>query len=184
VKNLALHIMDIFQNAISSGASFIELGIEEDTVKNMLSLMIRDNGCGMTKEMTEIAEDPFFTTRTTRRVGLGLPLLKQNAERTGGYFRIDSSQGIGTKVTAGFLLNSIDRPVLGDVAGAIMLTAGAHTDIHFSYHHCKDNKSFTFDTIEVGEALGEIPLNEPTVYRPICNLINQNLRDIGVDTKA
>jgi hypothetical protein len=176
--------MDILQNAIESGASLVELDIVEDSAKNMLTLGIRDNGSGMTQQSAEMAVDPFFTTRTTRKVGLGLPLLKQNAERTGGYFRIESSPGAGTTVTAGFVLNSIDRPVLGDVAGVFMLTAAAHTDIRFIYRHSKDHKSYTCDTREVGAVLGDIPLNEPMVYRPLCNLINENLRSIGIETEA
>lgn len=176
--------MDIFQNSIESGASLVELDIVEDSAKNMLTLMIRDNGRGMTQQAAEMATDPFFTTRTTRKVGLGLPLLKQNAERTGGYFHIESSEGVGTIVQAGFVLNSIDRPVLGDVAGVFMLNATACMDIHFIYRHCKDQKSCTFDTREFGSVLGEIPLNEPAVYRPICNLINTNLHDIGIETEA
>lgn len=176
--------MDIFQNAIESGASFIDLGIEEDSIRNLLTLMISDDGCGMTEEVVERATDPFFTTRSTRKVGLGLPLLKQNAERTGGFFHMESVQGKGTRITAGFCLNSVDRPVLGDIAGTIMLTAGANTTIRFRYHHRKDKKSYTFDTMEVNEVLGEIPLSEPTLYRPICQLIDQNLQDIGVDKDA
>ncbi len=176
--------MDIIQNSISACATTVRLEINEDSVNNMLTMMIRDNGKGMSQEMLEIATDPFFTSRTTRRVGLGLPLLKQNAERAGGYFSITSAEGSGTTVSAGFVLNNIDRPVLGDVAGVIVLTATAHTAIHFSYMHCKNGKSYTFDTVEVCTALGGIPLNEPLVYRPVCNLIEENLQDIGVEFNA
>ena len=175
-----MHIMDIFQNAISANATVISLDIVEDTPGNFLRLEFTDNGKGMTTEMANQVTDPFFTTRTTRKVGLGLPLLKQNAERTGGWFKLESQQGKGTMVRAQFMLDHLDRPVLGDVPGAIVLTATANPDIEFNYTHTKDNKKYCFSTPEVTEALGDIPVNDPIVYQYLRELIAENLNKIGV----
>jgi hypothetical protein len=181
VKNLSMHIMDILQNSIEASPTKVEIDINEDTQSNMLTMIIGDNGKGMDKKTAQVASDPFFTTRSTRKVGLGLSLLKQNAERTGGFFSIKSAEGIGTRITAGFVLDNVDRPVLGDIPGVIVLTATTNIGIQFIYTHKKNGKSYSFNTNEVDAALGEIPLNEPLLLRPLRNLIEENLAGIGVD---
>jgi hypothetical protein len=175
-----MHIMDIFQNSVSAKATVISLDIVEDTIDNFLSLEFIDNGTGMTAEKVKRAVDPFFTTRTTRKVGLGLSLLKQNAERTGGSFRINSQLGKGTKVSATFILNHLDRPVLGNVPGAVVLTATSNPEIELTYSHTKDKKKYYFSTSEVKEALGDVPLNDPLVYHYLCEMVTENLNEIGV----
>ena len=176
-----MHIMDIFQNSVSAKASAISLDIIEDTHLNSLTLRFTDNGTGMSQEMSKQVTDPFFTTRTTRKVGLGLPLLKQNAERTGGYLRIESREGKGTVVSVGFVLDHLDRPVMGDVPGAVVLTATANPGVSFVYTHRRDDKSYRFSTVEVTEVLGEVPLNNPAVYQYLHEMIAENLKDIGTE---
>jgi hypothetical protein len=180
MKDLSMHIMDIFQNSITARATQIRLDIIENTQDNFLKLEFTDNGKGMTKEATLKVTDPFYTTRTTRQVGLGLPLLKQNAERTGGYFSIHSIVGSGTTVTAQFVLDHLDRPVLGDVPGVMVLTAMANPDIEFIYTHTKNDKHYSFSTTEVQEALGDVKLNDPLVYQYLREMITENLDEIGV----
>jgi anti-sigma regulatory factor (Ser/Thr protein kinase) len=180
MKDLSMHIMDIFQNSISAHATEISLDITEDTHRNSLTIEFTDNGQGMTKEMAKQVTDPFFTTRTKRHVGLGLPLLKQNAERTGGFLHLQSDVGMGTRVTAQFVLDHIDRPVLGDIPGAIVLTTTANPGISFIYNHTRDGNNYCFSTIEVQEALGEIPISDPFVYNYLKELITENLNGIGV----
>ncbi len=175
-----MHIMDIFQNAISAGATLISLDIVEDTHKNLLRIVFTDNGKGMTAQMAEKATDPFFTTRKTRKVGLGLPLLKQNAERTGGYFSLESLEGKGTRVTAQFVLDHLDRPVLGDIPGAIVLTVTANPETGFTYTHTKNELNYFFSTSAVKEALGDVPINDPAVYPLLREMITENLNEIGV----
>ncbi|MDP4282309.1 MAG: ATP-binding protein [Bacteroidota bacterium] len=173
--------MDIFQNSIRAGASFISLDVIENIHDNFMKIEITDNGCGMTKEMVQNVTDPFFTTRTTRKVGLGLSLLRQNAERTGGVMSISSEPGKGTTVTATFVYDNIDRPVLGDVPGAVILTATANPGIRFIYHHVKDNKSFTFDTLEVKKEIGENSFESPELYSALKEYIVENLKELKVD---
>ncbi len=174
-----MHILDIFQNSISANADFISLDIVENTHENLLKIEFTDNGKGMTTEMVQRVTDPFFTTRTTRKVGLGLSLLKQNAERTGGSFTIESQEGKGTRVTAEFALNHLDRPVLGDIPGAVLLTVTANPEIGFIYSHCKDGQEYRFSTKQVKEALGDVPLNDPLVYHYLREMITENLNEIG-----
>ena len=124
---------------------------EEDT----LTVVIRDDGCGMTKEQAARVQDPFFTTRTTRKVGLGVPFFKQAAESTGGSFRIDSEKGKGTTVKAVFGLSHIDRMPLGDISATVqtLIVFNEHIDFRYTYEY--EAKSFVLDTREMREMLGE-----------------------------
>ena len=172
--------MDIFQNAISAKATFISLDVVEDTFHNFLKLEITDNGKGMTEEIVKQVTDPYFTTRTTRHVGLGLPLLKQNAERTSGSMSLESEVGKGTRISAQFVLDHLDRPVSGDIPGAVLLTAIANPETGFAYSHTKNGKRYFFSTTEAKEALGNVPMNDPIVYRYLQEMITENLNEIGV----
>ena len=126
MKYLSMHILDIIQNSIRANASCVELNIVENKQLNTYTIIIIDNGDGMDDEMLSKVFDPFFTTRTTRKVGLGLPLLKQNAERTGGHLIVKSKPREGTIIEASFAHNNIDRPSLGDISGTIMIIVGAN----------------------------------------------------------
>ena len=179
MKDLSLHIMDILQNSIRAGASKIDLDIIENTVENTFRILFTDNGCGMDEEMVKRVIDPFFTTRTVRKVGLGLPLLKQNCEQTGGSLHITSKQGEGAQVEAVFIHDHIDRPVLGDIAGTVVLTASANPDIHFIYRHNKNGKIYTFDTEEVNEVLDGLSIQTPEIIQYLREMIVENLKEIG-----
>ena len=179
MKDLSLHIMDIFQNSIRAGASKIELDIVENTAENIFRITITDNGCGMDEEMVKHVVDPFFTTRTTRKVGLGLPLLLQSCEQAGGKLQITSKVGEGARVDAVFAYNHIDRPELGDVAGTVVLTASSYPDIHLVYHHLKDGNTFIFDTEEVNEALDGLSIQQPEIIRYLREMIEENLKEMG-----
>ena len=142
-----MHILDIVQNSIRGKASLIEILVNEDETKNLLEIRIRDNGKGMDKETLAHVEDPYTTTRTTRKVGMGLPLLKHSAEQANGFLKIYSEIGVGTLVQASFKYNHIDRPPLGDISGTVVLLAAANPNLDFKYIH-KVNKTKTeFNTI-------------------------------------
>jgi anti-sigma regulatory factor (Ser/Thr protein kinase) len=181
MKDLSLHIMDILQNSIRAEANCIEVDIIEDTDKDIYRLIFKDNGFGMDEATMTRVVDPFFTTRTVRKVGLGLPLLKLNAEKTGGSLTLDSTVGKGTTVQATFSHKHIDRPVLGDVAGAIVLTASAYPMIHFIYRHNKNGKEFIFDTNLINEALEGVSIQEPEIIASLREMITENLKEIGVE---
>jgi anti-sigma regulatory factor (Ser/Thr protein kinase) len=178
MKDLALHILDILQNSVTAGAKLIQLSIDELPAQDTYIVSIIDNGKGMSEEMAQQVTDPFFTTRTTRKVGLGLPLLKQNAERTGGNLLIHSKPGEGTEVTATFNYTHIDRLPTGDIAGTLALTVSSYPDIDFKYTHTTPEGTFVFDTIEIKETLEGLPISHPQVIAFMKDFIRDNLAEI------
>jgi hypothetical protein len=181
MKDLSLHIMDIIQNSIRAKANRIEVNVIEDTDKDIYRLVFTDNGCGMSDATMVKIVDPFFTTRRVRKVGLGLPLLKQNAEKAGGGLLLESTMGEGTIVQATFSHKHIDRPALGDIAGAIILTASSHPLIQFIYKHNKNGKEFVFDTNVINDTLDGVSLHEPEIIAFLREMITENLKAIGVE---
>lgn len=181
MTELSLHILDIVQNSLKAGAALTEIEITASSNDDFLSILIRDNGQGMTGEQLARVEDPFYTTRTTRKIGLGVPLFKQAAEQTGGSFSIVSEKGKGTELRARFVLSSIDRMPMGDLAGTVrMLIAGnPNTDFHFSYE--VDGRQFTLDTREMRGILGDIPLDHPDALRFVRTYLEENLREANGD---
>lgn len=163
MEELSLHILDLAQNSITAGASLIEIAVEEQPPDDTLAITIRDNGAGMTEEQVKRAADPFYTTRRTRSVGLGLPLFKMAAELTGGSFSLSSVKGKGTEVRSVFGLSSIDRAPLGDLNGTVLLLIRCNPSVDFVYTRVCGTKSFQLDTRRVREILGEVPLNDREV---------------------
>lgn len=162
MRELSLNVMDVVQNSISAKASLIE--ISQKQTGESLEISISDNGCGMTAEQVESVTNPFFTTRTTRSIGLGVPLFKMSCEQTGGSFSIESEKGKGTKTSARYVTSHIDMTPVGDMNETILLLIIGNPDIDFVYSHELDGKSFTLDTRELREVLGEdVPLSDPDV---------------------
>ena len=178
MTELSLNVLDIANNSIRAGASLIEIIVNIDTLKDSLSLQITDNGCGMTTEQLAKVEDPFYTSRTTRGVGLGVPFMKQAAVSTGGSFHITSVSGAGTTVIATFGLSHIDRMPLGDINSTIYTLIIANSQIDFMYTYGYNGKSFMLDTREVREVLGEIPFTVPEVAAYIKEYLNENKLDV------
>lgn len=162
MKELSLHLLDIAQNSVTAGAGHIDLALEEDEGRDC-RLVIADDGKGMTPELLASVTDPFTTTRTTRKVGLGLPLLRMMAEQTGGRMDIESQVGVGTTVTALFRASHIDCPPLGDLPSTVSLLIQGAPDVEWTYRHTTPKGSFVLDTRELRAVLGEVPLNEPSV---------------------
>ena len=163
MRELADNILDIAQNSISAKASLVEIDITVCHETNVVSLCFKDDGCGMSREMAEAVTDPFTTTRTTRKVGLGLPLLKMTAQATGGDFSIDSEIGKGTTVSVSFGLDHIDRPPMGDVPGALFTIVLMNPGIDFLFVYDYDGANFTFDTRVIRETIAPIPLDNPEI---------------------
>lgn len=158
-----MNILDIAENSVRAGASLVGITLEQDTGKTTQCLTIADNGKGMDAEMVARVTDPFSTTRTTRKVGLGLPFLKMAAEQTGGSLCIESTVGVGTTVTATFGLGHIDLMPLGDIGGTMATLVQGSPDIDFVFCFCRDGDSFQFDTRNARAVLEGVPLNEPQV---------------------
>ena len=164
MREISLHILDIVHNSIAAGADLIEVLITEDTKDNIFSVVIRDNGKGMDKELLESVIDPFTTSRSTRKVGLGIPLFKLAAENTGGSFLIKSEVGKGTEVTANFVHNSIDRQPLGDIAETMLGLFSSYEYIDFVYKHKLDENEFSVSTEEIKAVLDGVSFSEPSIY--------------------
>jgi len=180
MNNVSMHILDIVQNSIRGEASIIEVTINENLLENIFEIKIRDNGKGMDAEMLNRVEDPYSTTRTTRKVGMGLPLLKHSAEQSNGFLKINSELGIGTLVHASFKHDHIDRPPLGDIAGTIVLIVAANPEIDFKYIHHVNDKKYEFNTQEVKEILGDIKISDPKIRSFLKEMITENLNEIYV----
>ena len=178
MKELSLNILDIVQNSIRAKSTLIKISINIDTDKNSLLIVISDNGQGISKEDLFKVNDPFFTTRTSRKVGLGIPLLKQSAAQSGGYLDIKSDLGIGTTITAEFELNNIDRTPLGDINSTIYLLVISNTEIDIVYTYKINEKSFVLDTKEIKEIVGQNNMNTKEVTNFIKDFLEQNKSDI------
>ena len=174
MRELSLNILDIAQNSISAGASLITIEVSENTVEHNLLIGIYDNGCGMSEEQVKSVIDPFFTTRTTRKVGMGIPLFKMAAEQTGGSLEIKSELGIGTQIRATFKTDSVDFTPLGDVASTIQMLITMNTDRDFVYKHKVDEKEFVCDTRELKAILGDVPLDTYEVSQWLLEFIKEN----------
>ncbi|HKK63357.1 MAG TPA: ATP-binding protein [Bacteroidales bacterium] len=180
MNNLSMHILDIVQNSIAGGASAVEIKVDVQMLKNTFTITIIDNGRGMDEEMLNHVTDPYTTTRTTRKVGLGLPLLKHTAEQANGYLKIHSEINCGTEVYALLQNDHIDRPDLGDIAGTIVLLAAANPAIEIKYIHQINDKHYIFDTREVKEALEGMPINDPKIRNYLKEMINENIEELYV----
>ena len=178
MKEISLNILDITYNSIKAKANKVEIIVSESQSRNLVEVSIQDNGCGMDEEFLRGVTDPFVTTRTTRKVGLGIPLFKQSAESTDGSFSITSKVGEGTKVYASFRLDHLDRMPIGDMSSTMVSLIQANDAIRFIYRHTTDHGAFVLDTDELHEQLGEVPLSEPAVLHWIEEYINENLEDI------
>jgi len=159
MEDLALHILDIVQNGIEAGATEIEIEIREDLREDLLSIRVRDNGRGMDPKTAAKVTDPFFTTRTTRKVGLGLPLMAAASKATGGGLTIDSKPGKGTAVLATFGRQHIDRAPLGDIEATLMALMAGRPDKHIFFRHQIDGRVFELDSGDFRAA--EIDLASP-----------------------
>ncbi|MPQ47357.1 ATP-binding protein [Marinifilum sp. N1E240] len=178
MKDLSMHIMDIIQNSVRAEASLVELEIKESLKDDLFSISIKDDGFGMSEELLAKVTDPFFTTRTTRKVGLGLSLLKQNAEQTGGKMELSSVEGEGTCLKAVFSHSHLDRPSLGDIAGTMVLLVGANPEMDFLYQHITDEGEYVFDTKEVKEVLEGVSVSDPEIMKYLKEMINENLNTL------
>ena len=178
MRELSLNVLDIAQNSVSANASLIEIELTEDTKTHDLLIGIYDNGKGMTAEQVENVRDPFFTTRTTRKVGMGIPLFKFAAEMTGGKLEIESEVGVGTKVRAYFKTDHLDFTPIGDMTSTIITLITMNLHIDFVYRRKLDEKEFTIDTKHLKEILGDVPLNEPSITLWIQQYINENTKQL------
>ena len=178
MQDLSLHLLDIAQNSIRAKASVVKITIEEKIRTNQLRMIIEDNGTGMSATLVSQVTDPFVTTRTTRKVGLGLPLLKQNCIMSGGALEIHSEVGIGTIVTAVMQYDHIDRLPIGDMASSMCVLIQANPTVDFIYTHFYNDQVFVLNTREIKETLEDVPINELEIVEWLRAYITENLQAI------
>jgi anti-sigma regulatory factor (Ser/Thr protein kinase) len=181
LRELSLNVMDVTQNSISAGARLIAITVAEDTEAATLAITIADDGKGMTPEQVRSVTDPFYTTRTTRDVGLGVPFFKMSSEQTGGSFKIESQPGAGTTVTACYNTAHIDMTPLGDISETVLLLIVGNPDLDFVYKRSKNGTEFTLDTRELRKVLGgEVSLGSPDVSEWIREYLAENETGINI----
>ena len=175
---LAAHILDITENSVRAGAKRIEIILDEDSNTDLLTLEINDDGHGMSPDELKKALDPFYTTKTVRRIGLGLPLLKDAAEQSGGIFQIASQKNSGTRVKASFGLHHLDRQPLGDITNTIIILIIANSDVDFFYKHRHNDRRFEIDTRDIRKEIEGVPINHPEIIKYIRGVIEEGLSEI------
>jgi len=178
MREISLNVLDIVQNSVVAGAGLIEISVGQDTENDRLTVFVGDDGRGMTPEQLEQVRDPFYTTRATRKVGLGVSFFRMAAELSGGSLDIDSAPGVGTKLEAVFGLSHIDRMPLGDMCSTIVTLIQGNPAIDFVYRYSVDGKVFTLDTRELREVLEDVPLNTPDVLTWIGENIVQGVEEV------
>ncbi|SES75274.1 Histidine kinase-, DNA gyrase B-, and HSP90-like ATPase [Natronincola peptidivorans] len=178
MKELALHILDIVQNSVRADASIIEITVREDIQRDILMISIKDNGKGMDEETLKKVEDPFFTTRTTRKIGLGISLFKTAALQCNGSFNLVSKQGEGTCLTAAFQYSHIDRAPLGNIVDTLVTLLMMEKEIDYRYVHYYKNNQFSFDTHEIKKVLDGVPITDINVVEWIKEYITEGLKEI------
>lgn len=182
MEDLSLHILDIVENSIAAGASHVEIRVRESLQDDRLEIEIADDGRGMPVETLARAADPFFTSRTTRRVGLGLSLFEQAARRASGDFKITSQPGAGTQVTGVFQRSHVDRQPLGDIAQTLFTLAIGNPDLEFTCRHQTGDAEISFSTREIKARLGDVPLHSPqgiAAVRRSAQRLREQLKDLA-----
>lgn len=170
-----MHILDIAENSVAAEADKIEITILEDEKKDLLSVEISDNGKGMDKKQLERALNPFYTTRSTRRFGLGLPLLSEAAKAADGTITIASNVGKGTRVKAEFKHSHIDRQPIGDMTQTILALVIGNPEIDIIYTHKKNGCTYRLDTRKIKAQLKSMPINSPDGIRKL----REDLKEIN-----
>jgi len=175
VEDICFHIVDIVQNAVAAGARTVEISLRESSRDDIRTLTVRDDGRGMDRQMVANVQDPFFTTKPGKRVGLGIPLLKQTARQCLGDFRIDSAPGRGTDIRADMRPSHIDCPPVGDLVGTVvsLITSLDYLNIRFVYE--TDSGRFSVSTDEIREQVGDLHLSHPDVYSFLRDYIQENI---------
>ncbi len=178
MRELALHILDLAENSLRAGATLIDIAVYRDPAQDILTITIADNGCGMSSEQLARVADPFYSTKNTRRTGLGIPLMAQAAERAGGSFSIESRPGEGTRVRAVFRDSHIDRQPMGDLAGMVTAVVLAGPEIDLRLVCTCGPRAYALDTRELRRELDGLPLNTIEVLSFLRDNITQNTAEL------
>jgi len=179
MDELSLNILDIAQNSIAADATMVEIDVIEDYIADRITISVKDNGKGMDEDFLKTVDNPFITTRTTRKIGLGISFLKEAAEITGGSVKIISEVGVGTTITAIFILSHIDRQPVGNLTETIITLVTLNPDINFNFRYKVNENEFIFSTKEVKEQIGEdTALNSPPIVIFLTEYVDEHIQNI------
>ena len=185
MRELSLHLLDIAENGVSAGAQNITITIAEDLRVDRLELAVEDDGRGMDQAMVEQVTNPFITTRTTRKVGLGIPLLKLAAEMCNGGLTVESTPNVGTIVNVDFQRSHIDRMPLGDVVGTMLSLLVGWPQVHWVLRYRVDDEEFVFDDAPIKEELGDVlPLSDPEVIGFLRGVLREGIAGVTRRTRG
>jgi anti-sigma regulatory factor (Ser/Thr protein kinase) len=184
MREISLHLLDIAENGVSAGAQNITITIAEDLRTDRLQLAVEDDGHGMDAAMVEQVTNPFITTRTTRKVGLGIPLLKLAAEMCEGSLEVESTPNVGTTVNVDFQRSHIDRMPLGDMAGTMLSLLIGWPQVHWVLRYRVDDEEFVFDDAPIKEELGDLPLSDPEVIGFLRGALREGIADVTRRTRG
>ena len=184
MNELSLNILDIAQNSIVAEATLVEIDLEEDSSSDRITIRVKDNGKGMSEDFLKAVEDPFITTRTTRKIGLGISFLKEAAEMTGGSISLESELGVGTIITASFVMSHIDRQPIGNLTETIITLVTLNTEIDFIIRYKVNENEFVFSTQEVKELLGgDVSLNSHQIVIFLTEYVSEHIIDLSGEGK-
>ena len=183
LKELSLHILDIAENSVQAKAKKIIIKVEENIRNDRLNIQIIDNGIGMSPTTLAQATNPFYTSRTTRKVGLGIPFLKEAAEACNGSLQIESKEKIGTKIKVEFQLSHIDRMPLGNLEDTFLNLVIGYPEVHWEFHFKIDNNEFVFDDEPIKKILGDISLSDPSVLAFLRKTIFSGIAEVRSNMK-
>lgn len=178
MEELSLHILDIVENSISAGASLVKIVVEINEAEDLVKIVVEDNGRGMDEKELKRAVDPFYSSKADKKVGLGLPMFAQVAEACGGYLKIESEQGKGTKVTALMKFSHVDRPPLGDLSSTIFSIIIGHPNADFLTEIKTNEGKVRIDTREIKEILGKDSFFHPEIIKFIKESIEKEIQGI------
>jgi hypothetical protein len=178
VRELSLHLLDIAENSVAALAKKIEICVEEDVIQDRLAMSVRDDGKGMDEVLLAQVVDPFVTSRTTRKVGLGIPFLKAASEACNGFLKIDSQPGKGTHLQVEFQRSHIDRMPLGDLSATILTLVIGNPNINWVFRYIVNQKEFIFDDQPLKKELDDISLSDPLVIAFVRDMIETGIQSI------
>jgi len=181
MMELSMHVLDVVENSTRAGAKRVTIAITEDREKDDLAIVVTDDGAGMAPETLKKVLDPFYTSKTVRRIGLGLPMFSQAAKKADGSFSVESKAGEGTKVSAHFKHGHIDRQPLGDMADTIITLVAGYPDVDLVYTHRMGSNTYILDTREIKQELEDVPINNTRILQFIQKDIKSGLKEIGAD---
>jgi len=180
MNELSLNILDIAQNSITAEATLVEIDVEEDNSLDRIIIKVHDNGRGMSEDFQGAALNPFVTTRTTRKIGLGISFLKEAAEITGGAFELKSELGIGTTITATFVMSHIDRQPIGNLTETVITLVTLNTEIDFIIRYRVNESEFELSTQEVKALLGEdVEISSPSVVVFLTEYVKEHIKSLS-----